>query len=552
MSRITPERVWAEYQRLLNYNTSNGLYKDAQRCEDFYVGKQWEGVNAPDLDKPVIDVIKRSIQLFIATVVSDDVSASLQPSISSRGLDLLARIATDEINNVIENTKFKQLSRQFVRDAAVDGDACAYVYFDPSVDTGNITPGEICVERIDNTNVLFGNPQSWDVRNQPFIIIRMRKMVQAARDEAIASGMSDEEAKELIRADDERQGGLSSENDNDEGHRVTMLIRFWKERGEDGQITVWAGKYTQNAEIKAPEPLGYREYPLAWMSWERIKNSAYGQSAVKEMIPNQVFTNKLFAMASVFVQKMAWPTRIVNERFFKKKFTNRIGELIGVNGAPPQDVVYDVPGQQLPPSVIQMIDKTVASIRDSMGISDVVLGNVKPDNTSAIIALQKTSTAPLELQKMDFYQFVEDFVRIVVDIMRVNYGLRLINPVETENGETISVFNFSELGQLRYKLTVNVGPSTYWSEIAQVQTIDNLLNRQMIDPLTFFEIMPSSYLPQKGLLIQKAKEMMARQEATAQQAQQVPASGDGQLISGGLQDGEVPTVQYGIEDSPLF
>ncbi|MFQ7004766.1 MAG: hypothetical protein ACLRRT_14530 [Ruthenibacterium lactatiformans] len=40
--------------------------------------------------------------------------------------------------------------------------------------------------------------------------------------------------------------------------------------------------------------------------------------------------------------------------------------------------------------------------RDTMGASDAALGNVTPDNTSAIIAVQKATSMPLELQRQDF------------------------------------------------------------------------------------------------------------------------------------------------------
>ena len=75
--------------------------------------------------------------------------------------------------------------------------------------------------------------------------------------------------------------------------------------------------------------------------------------------------------------------------------------------------------------VIGLIEKIIDYTRDTMGASDAALGNVRPDNTSAIIAVQKASESPLTLQRMDFYQFVEDYIRIMMDMMRVDYGARM-------------------------------------------------------------------------------------------------------------------------------
>ena len=126
-----------------------------------------------------------------------------------------------------------------------------------------------------------------------------------------------------------------------------------------------------------------------------------------------------------------------------------------------------------------------------MGDSDAALGNVRPDNTSAIIAVQKASAMPLELQRMAFYQFVEDYVRIFIDIMRVDYGLRTVTTVD-EKGNIISApVDFGQLNDMNLKLNIEVGASTYWSELLQVQTMDNLFSIGIIsDAITYLESIP--------------------------------------------------------------
>lgn len=53
--QTTPEGVWNEYQNAVSYNQSIGLYENVKKNENFFLGRQWEGVNAPDLDKPVLN-----------------------------------------------------------------------------------------------------------------------------------------------------------------------------------------------------------------------------------------------------------------------------------------------------------------------------------------------------------------------------------------------------------------------------------------------------------------------------------------------------------------
>ena len=49
---MTPQRVWQEFQRAQNFNNAIELYETVEQNEDFYIGNQWRGVNAPNLDHP--------------------------------------------------------------------------------------------------------------------------------------------------------------------------------------------------------------------------------------------------------------------------------------------------------------------------------------------------------------------------------------------------------------------------------------------------------------------------------------------------------------------
>ena len=74
-------------------------------------------------------------------------------------------------------------------------------------------------------------------------------------------------------------------------------------------------------------------------------------------------------------------------------------------------------------------EATTAAInytQNFMGASDAALGDTRPDNTSAIVALQRASNAPLELVKLNMYESIEDLGRIYLDHMRVYYGTRYV------------------------------------------------------------------------------------------------------------------------------
>ena len=160
---LTPEGVFAEYEKGESYNRAIELYGTTQKNEDFYVGDQWKGVNAPDLEKPVINFLKRAVCYLISMIVSEDVSIALTPGARSDDADFLADCLEGEVATVIEQTKAKTLARDMLRNCAVDGDGCFYFWFEPTGGAG----GRIRIENLDNTKVLFGNPYIKEAEDQP-------------------------------------------------------------------------------------------------------------------------------------------------------------------------------------------------------------------------------------------------------------------------------------------------------------------------------------------------------------------------------------------------
>lgn len=72
---------------------------------------------------------------------------------------------------LFEQNKLGKQTREFMRNAAVDGDACIYVWFDPDAETGQTAKGTIRTEILENTRVSFGNPTNRDVQSQPYLLI---------------------------------------------------------------------------------------------------------------------------------------------------------------------------------------------------------------------------------------------------------------------------------------------------------------------------------------------------------------------------------------------
>ena len=113
---------------------------------------------------------------------------------------------------------------------------------------------------------------------------------------------------------------------------------------------------------------------------------------------------------------------------------------------------------------------------------------------------------------------MEDAARIWIDMMAVYYGTRMVEvsmdmdkPGEQPLGMNLPMqvflepFDFSRLKEIQLSIKQDVGASSYWSEMANVQTLENLLMNSRIDTVDFLERLPSGYLVKKQELIEKLK-----------------------------------------------
>lgn len=538
MKKPTPELVSKRYDKGVMFNTQIGLYDTVTENESFFIGKQWEGVEANGLPTPVFNFLKRVTLFQIATISSDNLSMQATPlnSTSRYGLAGLEQV-TDVINKqfaeVFERNKIVTKVREFMRNAAVDGDGATYSWFDPDMETGQEAKGGIVTEIIENTRIIFGNPNERNVQQQPYIIIPMRKQVEYVKNLAEKNGVKKDDI-DSIRADSEAYGNKMDALTDD---RVSMYIYLYRDF-ETG--TIHSYKCTQNVELEEDKDTELKHYPITWMNWDYIQDSYHGQALISQLLPNQKFVNKAFAMAMISLMTTAYP-KIVYDKTRIPKWDSRVGAAIGVNGGDMNSIAKIIDPAQISPQISQFIDLAVNYTQNFMGASDAALGDTRPDNTSAIIALQRASNAPLELVKLNMYESIEDLGRIYLDMMRVYYGTRYVQvkflSKQEMNNQPLGMsiqdtnfnkpFDFSILNEIPMSLKLDVGASSYWSEITTVQTLDNLLMQGKIELVDYLERIPEGYVSKKQELIDKLQGMQAQM---AGQQSNSPVMGQGTEI----------------------
>lgn len=540
--------AWKLYERGLDFNSSINLEDTVRVNENFFIGKQWEGVISNGLPTPVFNFLKRVCCFTVATITSDNIKVNASPLSATPNTTSLVepvRIINEELDALTELNNIPSLMREFARNAAVDGDGCLYTWWDPDAETGQDAKGCIRTEIVENLRVHFGNPNDRDVQSQPWIILERREIISAAQAEAKENGF---ETWRNIGGDGDNTNPDAAKETTD---KVTTILLFWR---DTKTRHIWAYKCARGSSIREPWDLGIKLYPISWLNWDYIQDCFHGQAMITGLIPNQIFVNKLWAMSQLSLMTTAFP-KVVYDATRVGKWDNRIGAAIGIQGGDVNNVAKIIDPASISPQISQFIQLAVEETEQSLGATSVALGDTRPDNTSAIIALQRAASTPSEITKQNLYRSIEDLYRIYIEFMGEYYGKRYVDMTTPEEvrqvydfigqetpAEIPMQFDFSQLKDMPMHIKLDIGASSYYSEIASIQTLDNLLKMGKIDTVQYLERIPDGYIPGRRELINELKEQQRNAMAMQAQMQQgVPQNPGGAPVAGDTTKDEIPT-----------
>ena len=495
------------------YGADRNYYEVIDANTAFASGDQWRGVQADGLPKPVFNIIKRVKQFKIASLKADNIALTIQPMEYRPQSDEEAMqqkvkntdLANAEIKNVLEQVKFDAKSRTLLSDGFDTGDWCLHWYFDNEVQPfkqymPNIK-GVIKCEIIDSTNVMFGNPNTREVEKQPYIIIIGRDLVSNLKKEAKANKRSDMEIAS-IKGDSETQYQMGDnskvENEAKGYEKALYILKYFKKEGK-----IYVNKSVRGTYIYENKNTKYSYYPVAFNNWEEVKGSYHGRAETTGIIPNQIAINKMFAMVIYHLMLTAFPTGVYDADRIEG-WSNEIGAqipVINLNGDPIKSVAGYLEPAPMSAQIIDAIELAMQYTKETLGVGDASLGNVTMNNATAIIAIQKSAAVPLENVKASFYEFVEDCGKIIIDMMATNYGIRPVVVTGPNNERTVELFDFSRLKDMWLHIKIDVGNASYFSEVASVQTLDNLLNNGFIEFVEYLRRIPDEIIPNKQELI---------------------------------------------------
>ena len=577
--KLKPSEIFGEYKSGNEFKESigdKGIFEQSKINERFYVGDQWHGVQAGN-DRPLVrrNIIKRIGEYKISNIgaapvavnfsadgVIDNLSLEKEKKtidqLISEGQDPFAVGGVPEASEVSyimsalseyfavssERLKFSELCEESLKGAFISGTAFLYFYWDSGVMTGlyadesRNTPikGDVGCEILNVENVNLGDPNNFDVQSQPYIIISQRKTIGDVKREANHYHQNTEDIMPDKAETYNVNAGDRGDSEPEDSKRVTVLTKLWKEYDKDGNsYKIYAIRITENAVIRPKWDVGITVYPIAKFCWERRKSCGYGDSEITYLIPNQIAINRALTASVWATMNAGMPKLAVNTDAYNGTITNDPGQVLRLNNVGDRPIDQVIKYLQ-PPAFAGQFQGFVNDIAQNTltdsGATDVALGNVRPDNASAIIQGYEASTQQLQIKKNRYFSFVEDCARICADFWLNMYGDRQLKIVD-QSGIRYIPFHAKRYKNLIIKVRVDVGASTLWSEAVTLSALDGWLTGGHITFLQYLENLPKGLVPNLKKLIddQKAQQQAMNDQNSImnQFAEQYPAE-YGQMV----------------------
>ncbi len=506
-------KAWDEYQKGIDYKTRINLYGTVDVNERFMAGDHWKGIPHDNLPTPVFNFVKFAATWKSAAVSDRRMKMSFVTMIGDEDMAVYANQITGACEVLWERLKMDYLTKEGLRSAATTGDYVQYFWWDETIQTGQAHTGDINTKLIDNVNYYPGDPNTPKVQGQPYIILAFREHIKTVKDMAEKSGVSPKKIDEEIigEADNEYTAGDMGKIELDDNTKMTVLLKFYKKDGK-----VYYDFCTRTVELKKGIDTKLSRYPIALMNWEPRTNCCHGTSEVTSLIPNQVFINKMMALAQLSQSMMSFP-KVLYDKSRIKTWSNKVSGAIPVNGDVQGAAMYLTP-PAISYDVFQNFNTTIDRSMEMMGANPVTLGNIKnPDNTSAFIAVHTAASVPLQLYQERFHEFLEDAGLIWLDFIKNFYKAGRLIPVQTEEGTEYVPLPDDVLDKATLRLKLDIGESTMWSEIQTLQTMDNWLQAGLVPFELYLKHLPKGHIPQVEMLLAEYQEWKAQQEMMAQQ-----------------------------------
>ena len=248
-----------------------------------------------------------------------------------------------------------------------------------------------------------------------------------------------------------------------------LLPKFYKAYAADGSFRILAVQVCRSVTVRPTWETGLRCYPLAVFRWDSRHQSVYGESEVTHLIPNQIAINRMQTSSVWGVLMQGMPTLLVNGDVVQQPVTNDPGQVIRVfgGGESLRDAMHYVDPPAFSDALTEAASKLTVETLTQSGANAAALGDIDPNNTSAIAAVREATMVPLQTIRNRWHAFCEDVARLWAEFWVCSYGERALRVCD-EWGEWYLPFDGDRYRDLAIRARVDVGPTDVWNETRAV------------------------------------------------------------------------------------
>lgn len=530
LEKLEETDTWILYQRLLNFMQRRNIFSDTDLNSRMYNGDQWAGLKVSGIEKIQYNFIKPIVKHKVSNITSNLFAINYSPENIDNADFLepaqkLCELLNKRASKVWDMDFMDKKVKKWAKQAAINDEAVAYVTYDFKTDNP-------VNEIISKNDIMYGNENEDEIQLQPYIIVRQRKTVIELQKMAEEEQIDKEFVKNAIITDNDTSTVAGDSGKDEVDEKCWLITKFYRKNG-----TVHFTQATQYCEIKTERNMGTTLYPLAHFNWEDQEGNARGIGEVRQLIPNQLETNKTAMRRALTVKNTAYPSKVVNIDLVENpNDANKIGALIKFKGMGTQvrasDVFTNTQPAQMSSDSEKVQTEMITYSRELNNAGEATTGSINPESASgkAILAVQNAQNQPLNDQLIGLKSFIEDIARIWFEMWKVYAKNGLVIQTEETNSvtnETVSNFVTVDnylLEALSTSVKVDITPRGAFDKYAQELSLENLFTAGKI---TFEEYVESldtdSVMPKVKLenILRKRKEAQAQINVLEQQATQM-------------------------------
>lgn len=555
LTELIETGVWETYYKCRNFMELRGIYSDTDLNNRMYNGDQLAGLKIKGIEKIQFNFIKPVVNHKVSQITSNLFAINFSPdNIENTEFMESAQKACDLLNKkaakIFDKDKMDRKIKKWAKKAAINDESVCYCNYLSETDSFEN-------EIISKNDVMYGDENNDDIQSQPYILIRQRKTVLELQEYAKSLGISDEKILG-IKGDNDTStaAGISAKEEIDD--KCWLITKFYRKNG-----TVHFSKATQFCDLKTDVDTGVSLYPIAHLTWDDEEGNARGIGEVRQLIPNQMETNKTAMRRALVVKNTAYPQKVVNaDAIVNKKDINKVGATIffqDMGNTRASDVFMNTTPAQMSSDSEKLQSELINYSKDLNNVSDATTGNIDPESASgkAILAVQNAQNQPLTDQLIKLKCFIEDIARIWFEYWKIHSeGLKIeteevdsISGEKTYNIETIPPYIMDALST---SVKVDVTPKGAYDKYAQELSWENLYTTGKITFDEYVEGLDSdSVMPKPKLqLIQKRRREAQKQinqmqlQANQMKMQAMQSQANAQDIQGMAQTGNQMINQY--------